>query len=336
MAKIDFLIAREGDSPFNFSNQKSYKLSELNREDLYRLSEELDIALNHVPDPKINLFYDSTFLFARPDRKNDDVFLDDKGEKFWPGHHFVEMYQDELLELRSQVDEEIKRVALDSIRNAPFMNRTGAEQELLRNYWFEHKDIDIPLNEYMGMSLDQYEDWKNGTLKLNDGSYHEMEDSFFHIPTSVVDTIRSEIVSKEMLERNLLFSAFLYNLLPNNPCSGYLSSTCDWAMIYDPGDDLVAIVSMDDIMYKEDFASMMKTSGIEATESNFEKVWDVFAANKNPKKSLRDNAYAAVQSVNDNLLKKPSLSEQIHSASTRAAESMPTSPAKIKEHEPEI
>ena len=54
---------------------------------------------------------------------------------------------------------------------------------------------------------------------------------------------------------------------------------------------------MDDIMYKEDFASMMKTSGIEATESNFEKVWDVFVANKNPKKSLRDNAYAAVQSV---------------------------------------
>ena len=176
----------------------------------------------------------------------------------------------------------------------------------------------------------------NFELLPNDGSYHEMEPSFFRFPADVVDIIRSEIVSKKMVERNLMFSAFLNHLLPNNSCSGYLSSTCDWAMIYDPGEDLVAIVSMDDILYKEDFAAIMKVSGIEATESNFDKVWDVFVANKDPEKSLRENAYAAVQSVSDDLFEKSSLDYKVRTASTRAAESQDISHTKAKESEPQI
>lgn len=193
-----------------------------------------------------------------------------------------------------------KTSPLHVIRSKPFMDRAGVEQQHLYDFWFQNaKSIDMPIWEFMGMGSAEYEQWQRGELKLRDGSYHEMEASFFRISESVAALIRPEIASKEMLEQNILFSAFLHNLMPDKLCSGYLSATCDWAMIYDPGDDLIAIVSMDEIMHKEDFASMMKAFGVEATEANFDKVWDVFIANKDPQKSLRDNAYAAVESLSE-------------------------------------
>lgn len=115
MSKIEFLVAheREGE-PFNFCAENASKLSELSHDELSRLREELDIALSSVPNPKINLFYDSTFIFARPDRKEEVVFHDDKGNEFWPGAHLVEMYQDELMDLRSQVGEALEHFSLNS------------------------------------------------------------------------------------------------------------------------------------------------------------------------------------------------------------------------------
>ena len=288
-----------------------------------------------------------------------------------------------------------KTSPLHVIRSKPFMERAGVEQQHLYDFWFQNANsIDMPIWEFMGMGSAEYEQWQRGELKLRDGSYHEMEASYFRVPESAAPVIRAEIAKKEMLEQNVAFSAFLRNLMPNNLCQGYLSAACDWAMIYDPGDDLVAIISMDEIMHKEDFAAMMKAFGLEATEANFDKVWDAFIANKDPKKTLRDNAYAAIQAfseihygIDDKWLHsgqevkilnkyfkgqvgtvqsymcntgeyvvtmenghnlpfrpselekaeslKPSLSDQIQSASNRAAESHPTDKAPEKENTPE-
>lgn len=221
------------------------------------------------------------------------------------------------------------------IRSKPFMERAGVEQQHLHDFWFQNaKSLDMPIWEFMGMSSAEYGQWQRGELKLHDGSYHELEASLFHVSDAVANAIRPEIASLEMVERNVMFSHFVQNLLPDScPCSAYLSATCNWAMIYDPGDDLVAIVSMDEILHKEDFADMMKEAGIEATEANFEKVWDVFAREKSPGLSLTENALTAVRLTAEHSEKKLSLGSLIQSAESRATAQRPTSPEPAKEPE---
>ena len=70
----------------------------------------------------------------------------------------------------------------------------------------------------------------------------------------------------------------------------------NYLTVFDPGDNVVAVVSMDDVLHKEDFAAIMKNSGMEATEENFDKIWYVFPEIIPSGASLKDLAIAAIQS----------------------------------------
>lgn len=73
-----------------------------------------------------------------------------------------------------------KTSPLHVIRSKPFMERAGVEQRHLYDFWFQNaKSIDMPIWEFMGMGVTEYEHWQRGELKLRDGSYQDMRDLAF-------------------------------------------------------------------------------------------------------------------------------------------------------------
>lgn len=220
-----------------------------------------------------------------------------------------------------------------SIRNKPFMERTGAEQEQLHSYWFEHNIAkETPLNVFMGMSWNQYGSWKRGDLLLNDGSFHEMEPSYFQVSEKAVEIARRMMNStglglywnrREQFMKSIPagkechFDVDLY-AMNNSRSADEIASSQDYLTVFDPSDELVAVIGPKDVLHKEDFAALLKASGIKPTETNFNKVWMRFPDLIDT--TLLDAAKDAVHTVFGEIQKnnKVSLDGQIHSAQARS------------------
>lgn len=239
---------------------------------------------------------------------------DEKGQIYYMKaiwNHFTDDNKPEWLTMDQILDYEKRMV--DVVRQKPFMERIGSQQDFIYNYWFEHSDeIKDSVWDYLCMTLQEYDLWRHGQLKLNDGSYHEMEPSVFHLPAFAVDMIRNELVEPQH-KSELSFSNSLNSLLPDDKhcfvaIVPALNDNVKLAYIYDGGDDVLAVVSKNEILYKEDFADMMKASGMEATEINFDKVWSTIRSGYLSDVSLKDGIMADIQG------KKPSLNVQINSA----------------------
>ena len=98
-------------------------------------------------------------------------------------------------------------------------------------------------------------------------------------------------------------------------------SVKDYLTVYDPGEDIVAVISKDDVFYKEDFASLMNEANLAPTEKNLQRVWNALSGSIPHNSSLREICIAAIEKVKINLLRhgKPSLDTQINSASVKAS-----------------
>lgn len=93
--------------------------------------------------------------------------------------------------------------------------------------------------------------------------------------------------------------------------------------VFDPGDELIAVISKDDVLHKEDFADMMKASGMETTEGNFNKVWSNFIDKILSGVPLRDGAFIAVEVGKRVIEKTCPLSELIQKASAQKEKQEP-------------
>lgn len=204
-----------------------------------------------------------------------------------------------------------KTSPLHVIRSKPFTERAGVEQQHLYDFWFQNaNNIDMPIWEFMGMGSAEYEQWRRGELKLRDGSYHKMEPSYFQM------TEEALVIARKMLDPDcpepyyILRPQFMKSIPADKECflgidyearerqipAADVLNEMDYLTVFDPGDDLIAVISAEDVLHKEDFAELMETCGIEATEVNLNKVWSVFPDNILSGSSLKDLAIAAIHS----------------------------------------
>ena len=210
--------------------------------------------------------------------------------------HFADDKKPEWLTMEQILDYERKMV--DMIREKPFMERTGAQQEFVYSFWLDHAmdlDLDCSLETFFGMNLEQYISWRDGTLKLNDGSYHEMKVNVYRLPDEVVDKIRKEIV-RPSFSSELAFSNSVNQMLPKDKhCFVSICGGAKLAYVYDGDDDVLAVVSPNEILYKENFAQLLKEAGLEVAEANFDKVWRPIRSGSLPKDSLEQSVIATIQ-----------------------------------------
>lgn len=204
-----------------------------------------------------------------------------------------------------------KTSPLHVIRSKPFMERAGVEQQHLYDFWFQNaKSIDMPIWEFMGMGSAEYEQWQRGELKLRDGSYHKMEPSYFQMSEEALSIAR-KILDPDCPEPYYILRPLFMKSIPGDkecflgidyearerqiPAVDVLNEK-NYFTVFDPGDDLIAVISAEDVLYKEDFAELMENCGMEATEGNLNKVWSVFPDNIASGSTLKDLALAAIHS----------------------------------------
>lgn len=253
---------------------------------------------------------------------------------------------------------------ISDIKGKPFMERTGEEQEHLRNYWlFHEKELDAPVHDFLGMTADQYEKWKNGNLLLNDGSYHAMDHSDFRLSDDALRIARQLLhtngveqncssvavrnVSADTQHRVDPLIAQFFKHLPEEKdsiLSSFFDTKTPNLVLYTPDDAVIAVITSDEILYKEDFADLMNTSGLKPTESHWNAVWkqfsEAFRVAGTDSASLTEQAQAAIAKVQasltrEHMQKKSDLDRRIDSADSRASKSSVPHQTKVMEREPE-
>lgn len=236
------------------------------------------------------------------------------------------------------------------IRFRPLMSRTGAEQERLFHYALAHKeDFEVPVSEYLRMTQEEYQAWISGSMTLGDGSYHEMGTSPFQLSSAALmegqhllrnggidqnysSTSFHDAASSVQHTMAPQLSQFLKQLPSDQECM--LSMLYDAQkpnlVLYGAGGNIFAIVAEDEVMYKEDFAGLMKASGMKASEATWQRVWEQFSTDFSTSKadvSLRDQAKTAIEKVRvsliresavEHMLPKSSLANKIRDAEDRS------------------
>lgn len=154
----------------------------------------------------------------------------------------------------------------------------------------------------------------------------DMYPSYFRIPSEAVFVVRKMLESDRSESYYDLRAQFMAAIPADKFCFFCVDADTVHAVIsaetalrqrsaltvFDPGDDVIAVISKDEILHKEDFADFMKASGLEATEDNFNKVWFRFS----PEGSLKESALSAIQTVKEQDLDR-SIDDMIRDASTR-------------------
>ena len=93
-------------------------------------------------------------------------------------------------------------------------------------------------------------------------------------------------------------------------------SNNDFLMLYSESGEEVAVIGMNEVLHKEDFASLMKEEGLVPTEANFNRVWESFPRYLPYGTSLKKLAQIAIEKVKTNIkeMSKPSLDSLIENA----------------------
>lgn len=142
-------------------------------------------------------------------------------------------------------------------------------------------------------------------------SVQKMEASYFRMPEEALSIARM-MLDHECPEPYYILRPQFMNAVPSDkqcflgidheakerqlPAAEVLNEK-DYLTVFDPGDNVIAVISMEDVLHKEDFAAIMERCGMEPTESNFNKIWSVFPNNIPSGASLKDLALAAIQAV---------------------------------------
>lgn len=253
---------------------------------------------------------------------------------------------------------------ISEVKGKPFLERTGLEQEHLLNYWRFHKsELTMPVHTFLGMNQEQYQSWEDGRLLLSDGSYHPMDASSLRLSHDAL-LIAHQILHAGGIDQNYsaqairntnptaerslapLLSQFMKHLPQDKDC--ILSSIFDCKepnlILYGPNDDMIAVITKDEILYKEDFANHMKTVGLKPTAFLWNAVWAQFSADlcavHTDHVSLADQAQSSIAKVQASLTRehmrhKPGLAGKINSADARTAKSSAQHESKEKDTEPE-
>ncbi len=245
------------------------------------------------------------------------------------------------------------------IRHKPFMSRSGEDQERLQDFWCIHAaDINVPASEFLGMTRDEYQTWVDGLLALDDGSYHEMGKSHFQL-SPVAFKVGQQLLHQGGIDQTIssaafrsarvsashntspLLSQFFKQIPSDRDCmlSSFFDATTPNMVLYDPGDEIIAIMTDKDVLHKEDFAQMMKDAGMKASEALWSKVWTQFSADFPAAAAdvpLKVQAQTAIEKVYSSLTRdfavnhaqpKPSLEDAIQSAGARTTENDQSAPA---------
>lgn len=234
------------------------------------------------------------------------------------------------------------------IQQKSFDTRTGEEQEHLWAYWqFHAKELSTPAHAFLGISEDRFHAWKEGRLTLSDGSYHPMENSSFRLSSDALLTAR-QLLRAGGIEGNCssmalrdpdnparysaipLLSQFIKHLPAEKDCvlSSFYDSGRSNLLLYTPDDDFIALITQDEILYKEDFAIAMESSGFRGTELEWNVVWKQFSqdfrASIEEQLSLAEQVQTATSKVQgmltrEHIQRKNGLDKLIDSADTRAS-----------------
>lgn len=289
----------------------------------------------------------------------------EREEVFLPTSETLDSYMNKRIAKLAELylsDDERKQLGktIDSIpddlfrlRHKPFMMRSGEEQERLENFWCIHaEEIPVSVSKFLGMTKDEYQAWKDGLLSLGDGSYHEMSPSHFRLSGTALK-VAQQLLHVGGIDQNLSSMAFraegssvsrtappllsqLFKQLPaDKECmlSSFFEAETPNLLLFDPGDEMIAIVTEKEVLYKEDFARLMKDAGIKASESLWQDVWEQFSSDFSSAVpatvSLHEQAQASVERVCTVLARasaldserlKPALGAVIQNAKERSPE----------------
>ena len=234
------------------------------------------------------------------------------------------------------------------IQAKAFETRTGEEQEHLWAYFqFHAKELSKPAHAFLGMSEDRFQAWKEGSLALSDGSYHPMENSSFRLSSDALLTARQLLhsggIDENCSSRALrdpdnpvrgnippILSQFIKHLPSEKDCvlSSFYDSGRPNLLLYTPDDDFIALITKDEILYKEDFAVAMESSGFHGTELEWNTVWKQFSQDfrfsLTENLSLAEQVQAAVSKAQgmltqEHIQRKTGLDKLIDSADTRVS-----------------
>ena len=255
-------------------------------------------------------------------------------------------------EERNQIGKAIDYIPDDlfRIRHKPFMQRNLEEQRQLEDFWCVHvEDIPASVSAFLGMTKEEYQAWTDGLLSLDDGSYHEMQCSHFRL-SHAAQKVAQQLLHSGGIDQNCssvafrdvqssaiqtappLLSQFFKQLPVDKECmlSSFFDSETPNLVLYDLADELIAVMTENEVLYKEDFAALMKENGMKAAEALWEKVWYQFCKDfPAAGLSLRAQAQASIdkvcacltqESALDPATLKPSLKKTIQNAEARAGD----------------
>jgi len=216
-----------------------------------------------------------------------------------------------------------KEKEIERIRNIHFLERSGAEQMAVFNYWYSINTND-KLWDYLGMSFEEFDLWRTGELTLNDGSYKQMDESIYKVNGRSLELARvllncdTTTMIHSLIYKDLRES--IYKLNDNIVGFGPLimDPNNKYIFFFDVGDDLAAIVSENACYHKEDIAYYMNFAEIKPTEKNFQKVFAEIvniASNSKEVILLSDCVMKAINIVKDE--KKQSLDNRITAAKSK-------------------
>lgn len=253
---------------------------------------------------------------------------------------------------------------ISEIKEKPFLERTGLDQEHLLNYWrFHENELNTPVHTFLGMRPEQYQSWEEGRLLLSDGSYHPMDDSCFHLSDDTL-LIARQLLHAGGIDQNCsaqalqnlspsaerrqvpLLQQFAKHLPQDKECvlSSIFDSKEPNLILYGPSDDIIAVITKDEILYKEDFANHMKTAGLKPTAFHWNALWTQFSADLQSACidhiSLAEQAQSSIGKVQaaltrEHLQQKTGLARKIDSADARTTKPPAQHEPKEKGTEPE-
>lgn len=170
--------------------------------------------------------------------------------------------------------------------------------------------------------------------KVISPSLFRPSDELIKVIREMLDTDSEQLVSFEKFDQKFV------ELLPDGQKGCYLDldfyasndpwsysdiSDSDFLMLYSESGEIIAVIGMNDVLHKEDFALLMKEAGLVPTESNLNKAWEYFPRYLPCGTSLEKLALTAIEKVKTDIkeMSKPSLDEYISSASLRVSEHCP-------------
>ena len=158
------------------------------------------------------------------------------------------------------------------IKDMSFDDRTKEQQKELYNYFFTI-DTDETINEFLGMSSEELERWKNSQLTI---------ESYFRLPEEAIEYIQKNIINSDIPTHSLVgYKGFisdhkLSDILDRIDYVATYDKEHGVVTLYDMGDDLIAVLTENECLHQEDFAGIMIENEIPANKITFDMIWEKF------------------------------------------------------------